>query len=163
LKGREAAAKVGISDHAAATPQGATRSIIAYTACVYWIFRGKVRAEVLYDKIPCGVGWSAATPGEARASAREGHRKRRVEQDAPGIAAGHRGARLGMPGAAFRIGLYVARLGVREGILQRDVASDRQRHPDPPLCTFQQCYLSASARARAIRTAIGKTVNKVYV
>ena len=23
--------------------------IVVYTACVYWIFRGKVRAEVLYD------------------------------------------------------------------------------------------------------------------
>jgi cytochrome bd ubiquinol oxidase subunit II len=23
--------------------------IVVYTACVYWVFRGKVRAEMLYD------------------------------------------------------------------------------------------------------------------
>ena len=80
-----------------------------------------------------GIGMAVEIPQARALAADDGQRERRVEQDAPGVAAGQRIAGLGMAGAALGVGLDVARLGVAQRILERDVASRGQRHPDLPL------------------------------
>ena len=67
-----------------------------------------------------------------------------------------------MAGAALGVGLDVARLGVAQRVLERDVASRRQRHPDPPLRIVRAMLSLRLGPRQQINAAIGELVKPLY-